>query len=86
MCCTCVNACAGSVDAGYRGVIFDKLSGVSDIVKGEGTHFMIPFMQTPILFDIRSKPRSIPVMTPSKGLATSPPPHLPGSLTLFRCG
>ena len=55
------------MDAGHRGVIFDKLNGVSDVVKGEGTHFLVPFMQTPIIFDVRSKPRSIPVMTPSKG-------------------
>ena len=37
-------------------------------VFGEGTHFLIPGIQKPILFDIRSRPRNIPVVTGSKDL------------------
>ena len=37
---------------------------------GEGTHFMIPWVQTPIIFDIRSRPKNVPTMTGSKDLQT----------------
>ena len=39
-------------------------------VYGEGTHFKIPVIQDPIIFDIKSRPRSVPVTTGSKGLPT----------------
>ncbi|CAG5115846.1 unnamed protein product [Candidula unifasciata] len=57
-----------NVDGGQRAVIFDRLRGVQDEVVGEGTHFLIPWIQRPIIFDIRSKPRNIPVITGSKDL------------------
>lgn len=34
-----------SVDAGTRGLIFDKIRGVQETVIGEGTHIRIPFIQ-----------------------------------------
>lgn len=55
------------VDAGHRAVIFDRFRGVQDVVVGEGTHFLIPWVQKPIIFDCRSRPRNIPVITGSKG-------------------
>ena len=57
-----------SVDGGHRAVIFDRFRGVQDKVVGEGTHFLIPWVQKPIIFDIRSRPRNIPVATGSKGI------------------
>lgn len=60
--CVC---CA--VDAGHRAVIFDRFRGVQDAVVGEGTHFLIPWVQKPIVFDCRSRPRNVPVVTGSKG-------------------
>lgn len=36
-------------------------------VTGEGTHFLIPWVQKPIIFDIRSTPRQIQTVTGSKG-------------------
>merc|ERR1712096_429633 len=35
---------------------------------GEGTHFMIPWVQQPIIYDIRSRPKNIPSITGSKDL------------------
>ena len=55
------------MDAGHRAVIFDRFRGVQDIVVGEGTHFLIPWVQKPIIFDCRSRPRNVPVITGSKG-------------------
>lgn len=57
-----------SVDGGHRAVIFDRFTGIKKLVVGEGTHFFIPWVQKPILFDIRSRPRNVPVMTGSKGI------------------
>lgn len=56
-----------AVDAGHRAVIFDRFRGVQDSVVGEGTHFLIPWVQKPIIFDCRSRPRNVPVITGSKG-------------------
>lgn len=56
-----------SVDGGHRAVIFDRFRGVQEEVVGEGTHFLIPWVQKPIIFDCRSRPRNIPVITGSKG-------------------
>ncbi|CAH1789836.1 unnamed protein product [Owenia fusiformis] len=57
-----------NVDGGHRAVIFDRFRGVQQNVIGEGTHFMIPWVQRPIIFDIRSRPRNVPVITGSKDL------------------
>lgn len=57
-----------NVDGGHRAVIFDRFRGVQQEVIGEGTHFLIPWVQKPIIFDIRSRPRSVPVITGSKDL------------------
>jgi prohibitin 1 len=59
--------CNFAVDGGHRAVIFDRFQGVKPDVIGEGTHFLIPWVQRPIIFDIRTKPRNIPVTTGSKG-------------------
>lgn len=49
-----------NVDPGHRAIIFDRLRGVQQYVKDEGSHFRIPFIQIPYYFDVRTKPRLIP--------------------------
>ncbi|GMM53143.1 prohibitin subunit [Starmerella bacillaris] len=56
------------VEGGTRAVVFDRLRGVRQEVVGEGTHFVIPWLQKPILFDVRTKPRNISTTTGSKDL------------------
>jgi len=63
-----VNSALYNVDGGHRAVIFDRFTGIKKEVVGEGTHFFIPWVQKPIIFDIRSTPRNIPVVTGSKDL------------------
>ncbi|XP_069107655.1 prohibitin 1-like [Argopecten irradians] len=63
-----VNTALYNVDGGHRAVIFDRFRGVQEKVVGEGTHFMIPWVQKPIIFDIRARPRNIAVVTGSKDL------------------
>ncbi|KAH8245574.1 prohibitin 1 [Drosophila kikkawai] len=63
-----VNSALYNVEGGHRAVIFDRFTGIKESVVGEGTHFFIPWVQRPIIFDIRSQPRNVPVITGSKDL------------------
>jgi len=63
-----VNSALFNVDGGHRAVIFDRLQGVKENVIGEGTHFMIPWIQKPIIFDARARPKNVPTITGSKDL------------------
>ncbi|KAL1458296.1 hypothetical protein WDU94_008457 [Cyamophila willieti] len=63
-----VNSALYNVDGGHRAVIFDRFTGIKDTVMGEGTHFFVPWVQRPVIFDIRSRPRNVPVITGSKDL------------------
>ena len=56
------------VRGGSRAVIFDRLSGVQEKVISEGTHFLIPWLQKSIIYDVRTKPRNISTTTGSKDL------------------
>lgn len=58
------------VDGGQRAVIFDRIQGVKRTVKGEGLHVLIPWLQQAILFDVRTKPRSITSTTGSRDMQT----------------
>ncbi|KAK1146528.1 Prohibitin-1, subunit of the prohibitin complex (Phb1p-Phb2p) [Aspergillus melleus] len=63
-----VDASIYDVRGGSRAVIFDRLSGVQDKVANEGTHFLIPWLQRSIVYDVRTKPRNISTTTGSKDL------------------
>lgn len=56
------------VKGGTRAVIFDRLKGVKEQVVNEGTHFLIPWLQKSIIYDVRTKPRNISTTTGSKDL------------------
>ena len=56
------------VKGGTRAVIFDRLSGVKENVINEGTHFLVPWLQKSIIYDVRTKPRNISTTTGSKDL------------------
>ena len=63
-----VQASIYDVKGGSRAVIFDRLTGVQEKVVNEGTHFLIPWLQKSIIFDVRTKPRNISTTTGSKDL------------------
>ncbi|KAJ1936296.1 Prohibitin-1, subunit of the prohibitin complex (Phb1p-Phb2p), partial [Linderina pennispora] len=56
------------VKGGHRAVIFDRLQGVKQVTIGEGTHFLIPWLQRAIIFDVRTRPRLISTTTGSKDM------------------
>lgn len=62
------NSSIYDVRGGTRAVIFDRLSGVQEKVMNEGTHFLIPWLQRAIIYDVRTKPRNISTTTGSKDL------------------
>lgn len=57
-----------NVDGGHRAVLFNQVVGVRENVYGEGTHFRVPFIDYPIIYDVRAKPRSIQSLTGSRDL------------------
>jgi len=57
-----------NVDGGHGAVVFNRFVGVKQTVYGEGTHFMLPLIEKPEIFDVRAKPRNIPSLTGSKDL------------------
>lgn len=62
------NASIYDVRGGTRAVIFDRISGVQETVVNEGTHFLVPWLQRAIVYDVRTKPRNISTTTGSKDL------------------
>lgn len=62
------NSSIYDVRGGSRAVIFDRISGVKESVINEGTHFLIPWLQRAIVYDVRTKPRNISTNTGSKDL------------------
>lgn len=57
-----------TVDGGERAVIFDRFRGVIDDTVGEGTHFIVPWLQQPFIFDIRTRPHTFSSVSGTKDL------------------
>jgi prohibitin 2 len=55
------------VDGGHRAIKYTRLFGVQDRVYNEGTHFVIPWFETPVIYDVRAKPRNVASLTGTKG-------------------
>ncbi|CAD7966477.1 unnamed protein product [Amoebophrya sp. A25] len=62
------NNCLYNVEAGHRAIKFNRLSGIGTTHFEEGTHFMMPYFERPIIFDIRTRPRTIVSLTGSRDL------------------
>ena len=57
-----------NVDGGQRAVIFNRIKGVENTVAKPGTHFVIPWLQRPIIYDVRTQPKAITTVTGSKDM------------------
>src|SRR5437879_6505930 len=57
-----------TVPGGHRAVVFSRWSGVNSEIVPEGTHFRIPWLERPIVYDVRTKPRNIASLTGSRDL------------------
>eukprot|EP00420_Gonyaulax_spinifera_P029759 CAMPEP_0197882468 /NCGR_PEP_ID=MMETSP1439-20131203/9605_1 /TAXON_ID=66791 /ORGANISM="Gonyaulax spinifera, Strain CCMP409" /LENGTH=307 /DNA_ID=CAMNT_0043502127 /DNA_START=68 /DNA_END=987 /DNA_ORIENTATION=- len=58
------------VDGGERVVMLNMMSGVEDKVRGEGTHFKVPWLHQPKWYNIRLRPKLIQTTTGTKDLQT----------------
>ncbi|KAG0278139.1 Prohibitin-2, subunit of the prohibitin complex (Phb1p-Phb2p) [Linnemannia exigua] len=63
-----INASLFNVDGGHRAVKYSRIFGVQQEVFNEGTHFVIPWVETPIIYDVRAKPRNVASLTGTKDL------------------
>ncbi|KAF8195450.1 band 7 family-domain-containing protein [Pholiota molesta] len=63
-----LNASLFNVDGGHRAIKYSRLHGIKDEIYNEGTHFVVPWFESPIIFDIRAKPRNIASLTGTKDL------------------
>ncbi|CAK8564792.1 unnamed protein product [Lathyrus sativus] len=65
---TAVNSSLYTVDGGQRAVLFDRFRGILEDSIGEGTHFLIPWVQKPYIFDIRTRPHTFSSISGTKDL------------------
>ncbi|KAK3191549.1 Prohibitin-2, subunit of the prohibitin complex (Phb1p-Phb2p) [Lecanicillium sp. MT-2017a] len=57
-----------NVDGGHRAIKYRRISGVSKDIYNEGTHINIPWFETPIIYDVRARPRNVASLTGTKDL------------------
>lgn len=57
-----------TVDGGHRAVVFNRFQGVKDQVYGEGTHLVLPWVEWPVIFDVRKRPKELPSLTGTRDL------------------
>jgi len=57
-----------SVSGGQRAVMFNRFTGMKSTVYGEGLNFNIPWVERPIIYDIRTRPCNLQTLTGSKDL------------------
>lgn len=57
-----------NVDGGQRAIVYSRIHGVQPKIYPEGTHFVIPWFQRPIVYDVRAKPRNVASLTGTKDL------------------
>ncbi|KAK9458001.1 band 7 family-domain-containing protein [Dipodascopsis uninucleata] len=57
-----------NVDGGHRAIKYTRLGGIGSEIYAEGTHFVIPWFETPITYDVRARPRNVASLTGTKDL------------------
>ena len=57
-----------TVEPGYRAIKFSRWNGVKEGKSyGAGIHFQIPWLEYPIMYDMRARPRVLASLTGTKG-------------------
>ena len=62
------NECLFNVEGGHRAVVYNRLTGLKDDIKSEGTHIIVPWLERPTIYDVRTRPRNIQSLTGSRDL------------------
>ncbi|MDI1489889.1 MAG: Prohibitin-2, subunit of the prohibitin complex (Phb1p-Phb2p) [Ramalina farinacea] len=63
-----INNALFNVDGGHRAIKYTRIGGVQQEIYNEGTHFKVPWFETPITYDVRAKPRNVASLTGTKDL------------------
>lgn len=56
------------MEAGHQAIKYNRMSGVGSDMYREGLHVMLPWLERPIVFDIRARPYTMTSLTGSKDL------------------
>ncbi|KAL5997674.1 Prohibitin-2, subunit of the prohibitin complex (Phb1p-Phb2p) [Asimina triloba] len=57
-----------NVEGGHRAIVFNRILGIKEEVYPEGTHFMIPWFERPIIYDVRARPHLVESTSGSRDL------------------
>lgn len=57
-----------AVEGGFQAIKFNRLWGVGDKTFREGWHLRVPWLERPIIYDVRTRPMNITSLTGSKDL------------------
>ncbi|CAL5066116.1 unnamed protein product [Urochloa decumbens] len=57
-----------NVEGGHRAIVFNRIQGIKNKVYPEGTHFMIPWFERPIIYDVRARPNLVESTSGSRDL------------------
>jgi len=57
-----------TVQGGHRAVVFNRIVGMKESTYGEGLNFNWPWLERPVIFDIRTRPVNLQTLTGSKDL------------------
>jgi len=69
-----VQSCLFTVDGGYRAVMFNRFpgpwgaAGIQPDTYPDGTHFMLPWFQSPHILDVKARPKFEKAVTATKDL------------------
>lgn len=62
--------CIYVVDGGHRAIKFSRFGGIKPTIYREGWHLRIPYIERPIIYEVRSRPKTLETTTGSKDLQT----------------
>lgn len=57
-----------NVEGGHRAIVFNRLYGIKETVYQEGTHLMVPWIDRPVIYDVRARPSLISSTSGSRDL------------------
>lgn len=65
---TVITSALYNVDGGHRAIVYSYFGGIKERIYSEGTHFRLPLIERPIVFDVRAHPRNVASLTGTKDL------------------
>ena len=57
-----------NVEGGHRAIVYNRFVSVKDKVYAEGTHFIIPWVERPYVYDVRARAHQVNSQSGSRDL------------------